>query len=132
MIFFTGYTKKGVIMYVMLKNFSSRRVKPLHYSSWHITSDCSAIVIKVKCFPKHDERWLWMTLGRVKIVYFSLESRRGRRKVDHRAIFRLLQLLVRSLVLSSRCVGHFKLTDSSKLSSGWDPNLIKNQQDAGC
>ena len=36
-------------------------VMPVHYSSWHITSDCSAIVIKVKCFPKHDERWLWMT-----------------------------------------------------------------------
>ena len=42
----------------------------LHYSSWHITSDCSAIVIKVKCFPKHDERWLWMSVA--KLFVFSL------------------------------------------------------------
>ena len=40
--------------------YSGDRHEPLHYSGWHITSDCSAIVIKVKCFPKHDERWLWM------------------------------------------------------------------------
>ena len=47
-----------------------------------------------------------MTVGTLKIVYFSLEEEEEDSQLDHRAIPAAL------LLVGSPCVGHFQLTDS--------------------
>ena len=47
-----------------------------------------------------------MTVGTLKIVYFSLEEEEEDSQLDHRAIPATL------LLVGSPCVGHFQLTDS--------------------
>ena len=107
--------------------YSDDRHEPLHYSGWHITSDCSAIVIKVKCFPKHDERWLWMSVAKLfvfSLILIILAYNKNRRRCCWHVARRPY------VFRTTLRVGYFELmTDFHQGKSGWDS--VPHQEPAG-